>query len=273
LGVTWNIGEENGPTDWSPIGQTDAQKKEMVNFMKQTNPYPSIVVVHTHSDDEHQDKYLIPMLGFENLDGPSMQIGNPLRVHERIKQWVEESENLGKRWLVNLDEIGEHWKGVMPDSYDFNHDTIRQNCLWGSLLAGGAGVEWYFGYRYPHTDLTCEDFRSRDNWWKQSTIATEFMLQFPLDQMKGNDELLNIEGSYCLAKTDELYVVYLPAGIKNLKINLQSDESYSVKWFNPREGGELQVGDVAIVSGNGLQFSGNPPEAPNKDWIILFQKT
>jgi hypothetical protein len=47
--------------------------------------------------------------------------------------------------------------------------------LWGALMAGATGVEWYFGYRYPHNDLNLEDFRSRENWWKQSTIATQFM--------------------------------------------------------------------------------------------------
>lgn len=272
LGVTWNIGEENGPAGFSPIGQTDAQKKAMANYLKEVNPYPSIVVLHTHSNDEKQDEYLTPMLGFGNLDGPSMQIGNPLRVHERIRKWVEESENTGKRWLVNLDEIGQHWKGVMPDSYDFDHDTVRQNCLWGTLLAGGAGVEWYFGYRYPHTDLTCEDFRSRDNWWKQSTIATQFIQQFPLEEMKGNDKLVNVESAYCLAKPGELYLIYLPAKTKNTKLLLNDTEACSVHWFNPREGGGLVSGSIEQVSGTGFQNLGNPPGDFEKDRVVVVQK-
>ncbi len=271
LGVTWNIGEENGPIDFSPIGQTDAQKKDMANFLKNTNPYSSIVVVHTHAINEKQDEYLTPMLGFENLDGPSMQIGNPLRVHERIQKWVEESEKSGKCWLVNLDEIGPHWKGVLPDSFDFEHDTIRQNCLWGALLAGGSGVEWYFGYRYPHTDLNCEDFRSRDNWWKQSTIATEFMKQFPLENMIANNNLVNIEGAYCYAKSGELYVVYLPAGTKNPKIRKDDSQNYSVLWFNPREGGEFEKGSIENISGNGITELGNPPNDTDKDWVVVIR--
>ena len=178
--VSWNIGEENGPAEWTPIGQTDKQKKDMMAYLKGINPYPSNVVLHTHSNDEHQDEYLEPMLGFEFLDGPSMQVGNPERVHQRIVKWAKASEEAGKRWIVNLDEIGPAYKGVMPDSHDPEHDTIRQHCLWGTLLAGGGGVEWYMGYRFPHNDLNCEDFRSRTNWWKQSTIATSFMRQFPL---------------------------------------------------------------------------------------------
>ncbi len=271
LAVSWNIGEENGPADWSPIGQTDAQKKDMMNFLKQVNSYPSIVVLHTHSNDSHQDEYLNPMLGFENLDGPSLQIGNPARVHERVKKWVDESEKSGLRWLVNLDEIGPAWKGVMPDSHDAQHDTIRQDCLWGTLLAGGAGVEWYFGYRYPHTDLTLEDFRSRDNWWKQSNIATRFIQQFPLEEMNCNDELVNIKGAYCLEKSGEIFITYLPAGSQNAKINLTGDKTYYIKWFNPREGGEMQAGSVETVQGNGLQNIGNPPTELEKDWVVVGQ--
>ncbi len=271
LAVTWNIGEENGPAGFSPIGQPDQQKKDMINYLKEINPYPSNVVVHTHANDQHQDDYLTPMLGFENLDGPSLQVGNPLRVHERIKKWVDESEKAGKRWLVNLDEIGQHWKGVMPDSFDTNHDTVRQYCLWGTLLAGGAGVEWYFGYRYPQTDLTCENFRSRENWWKQSTIATDFILQFPLEEMISSDDLVNVKGAYCLAKPGEVYVIYLPAGSKDATLKLSGDKAFSVKWFNPRKGVEMQKGSQQSISGTGAQLLGNPPLEIEKDWVVLIQ--
>jgi len=242
-----------------------------MNYLKQVNPYPSNVVLHTHADDGHQDEYLNPMLGFGNLDGPSLQIGNPQKVHERVKKWVGESEKSGLCWLVNLDEIGPHWKGVMPDSHDFEHDTVRNECLWGTLLAGGAGVEWYFGYRYPHTDLTLEDFRSRDNWWKQSTIATQFVKQFPLEEMKTNDELINIKGAYCLEKPDEIVIAYLPAGTQNAKIKLSGDKTFTINWFNPRDGGEMQVGSVATVQGNGFQSVGNPPSGIEKDWVVVVR--
>lgn len=271
LAVTWNIGEENGPADWTPIGQTDAQKKDMMNYLKQINPYTNIVVVHTHADDGKQDEYLNPMLGFENLDGPSMQIGNPARVNDRISKWVTESEKAGKRWLVNLDEIGPHWKGVMPDSFDYNHDTVRNECLWGALLAGAAGVEWYFGYRYPHTDLTCEDFRSRENWWKQSAITTQFMQQFQLEEMQPNNSLVNAKGAFCLEKPGEIVVVYLPAGTQNAKISLPGEKTFSVKWFNPREGGAMQEGTVTTIQGKGSVSIGNPPAELERDWVVVVR--
>ena len=271
LAVSWNIGEENGPASWSPIGQTDRQKKDMAVYFKNTNPYPSIMVLHTHADDEHQDEYLTPMLGYKNLDGASMQIGNVSRVHERILKWVNESKEAGRRWLVNLDEIGPADKGVMPDAFDANHDTIRQECLWGTLMAGGAGVEWYCGYRYPNNDLNMEDFRSRDEWWKQSTIATQFIQQFPLEEMISSDKAINIEGAFCFAKPGELYLIYLPAESQNAKIMLESTKNYSVQWFDPEEGGEMQKGSIESILGNGYQSIGNPPTDSDKDWIVVIQ--
>lgn len=38
--------------------------------------------------------------------------------------------------------------GVLPDSVDLSHDAIRTNVLYANIMAGGAGVEYYFG-KYP----------------------------------------------------------------------------------------------------------------------------
>jgi len=271
LAVSWNLGEENGPAHWTPIGQTDEQKKAMASYIKLINPYPSNVLLHTHADDGHQDEYLSPMLGFAALDGPSLQIGDPAKVHQRVKKWVDESEGAGLRWIVNLDEIGPAWKGAMPDSHDVNHDTIRNHALWGALMAGATGVEWYFGYRFPHNDLNLEDFRSRAKWWKQSTIATQFLSQFPLEEMQSADDLVNSKGAYCLTRPGKIYVVYLPAGAGDSRLRIKSDEPMAVKWFNPREGGDLQEGSVSVLSGRANHKLGNPPSDPKKDWVVVVQ--
>jgi hypothetical protein len=270
LGVTWNLGEENGPHDWTPIGQTDQQKRDMANYIRAIDPWPCNLVLHTHSDDEYQDAYLVPMLGTGTINGPSLQVANPLRVHERILKWVEASGASGERWVVNLDEIGPASKGVMPDSFDSKHDTVRNHCLWGSLMAGGAGVEWYFGYQFPHNDLNCEDFRSRENWWKQSTLATRFMNGFPLEEMSCLDDLVDVPGAYCLAREGELYLVYLPAGSAPARLSLEQSEPLDVKWFDPRSGGAMQQGDVASIRGPGDLLLGLPPSDVDQDWVVVI---
>lgn len=271
LGVTWNLGEENGPHNWTPIGQTHQQKVDMAAYLRGLIPWPANIVLHTHSDDEYQDKYLEPMLGTGTIDGPSMQIANPLRVHERITHWVKASEDVGERWVVCLDEIGPHWQGVMPDADDPDHDTVRNHCLWGSLMAGGAGVEWYFGYRHAHNDLGLEDFRSRKLWWSQSTLATQFMNQFPLEEMSCRDELVDVPGAYCLAREGELYLVYLPAGTSQAKLQLNQSGPLEVAWFNPRRGSELVQGSVSSISSKGWQSLGQAPSDPDLDWVVVIR--
>jgi hypothetical protein len=269
LGVTWNLGEENGPHNWTPIGQTHQQKLDMAAYLRNLVPWPANIVLHTHSDDEYQDKYLKPMLGSGAIDGPSMQIANPTRVHERMRHWVEASREAGKRWVVCLDEIGPHWQGVMPDSDDPDHDTVRNHCLWGSLMAGGAGVEWYFGYRHAHNDLGLEDFRSRELWWKQSTLATRFLNQFPLEDLSCRDDLVDVPGAYCLAEEGRLYLVYLPAGSVQAALQLDGSVPMQVRWFNPRTGGDMEQGRVRSIQGRGQQMLGAPPGDQELEWVVV----
>ena len=73
------------------------------------------------------------------------------------------------------DEPGDAQHALRPDNDAGNsHDDGRKNALWGTLMAGGWGNEWYFGYAHAHSDLTLEDFRSRDAWWDYARYALEF---------------------------------------------------------------------------------------------------
>ncbi|MBC8004709.1 MAG: DUF5060 domain-containing protein, partial [Verrucomicrobia bacterium] len=269
LAVTWNMGEENGPAEWTPVGQTTQMRKDMATYLKSVNPYPNFVVVHTHSDNKNQDPVLNPLLGFEALDGPSMQIGDVRNIHERILHFIDESAKTNKPWVVNMDEIGESWKGVMPDEFDSAHDTVRHFALWGSLMAGAAGAEWYFGYRYPNNDLMCEDFRSRELWWKQTKIAHDFFhAHLPFAGMKATKELGTPTEAYCFTKPGEAYVLYLPKG--GAPQILLPEGKYSIQWFNPRQGGPLVDGKVKTITGGVKVDLGMPPSEENKDWVVLI---
>lgn len=269
LAVTWNMGEENGPASWTPVGQSDQMRKDMANYLKSVNPYSNFVVVHTHSDNKHQYPILNPLLGFESLDGPSMQIGNVKDINNRVVHFISESAKTSKPWVIMLDEIGQAWKGVMPDSFDQAHDTVRHHALWGSLMAGAAGAEWYFGYRYPHNDLMCEDFRSRELWWQQTNIATQFFQShLPFSEMTAANDLLSNENAYCLAKSGDTYAVYLPQR-GPCQITLP-EGNFSVRWFNPREGGKLFEGTVKTITGGTNISLGTIPGENEKDWVALI---
>lgn len=273
LGVTWNLGEENGPLSWTPKGQSNKDREDMAKYIKTHDPYKNLVLLHTHANPDAQDLFLNPLLGYEYLDGPSMQTHHPHDVHRLIVKWVDASRKAGKQWVVCQDEIGPAGTGAKPDADDADHDEIRHEVLWGNLMAGGAGVEWYFGYKFAHNDLKCEDWRSRDILWDQTRYALEFFQDnVPFEKMKSADGLTDNPADYVLADNGQTYLVYLPE-VKETKLNLFNDTSkYSVKWFNPKIGGKLQKGSLKYIKG-GAQVSIGLPPSKSGDWVALIKRT
>jgi hypothetical protein len=140
-------------------------------------------------------------------------------------------------------------------------------------MAGGGGVEWYFGYKFPNNDLNCEDFRSRDHLWDLTRIALEFFQNYlPYSEMSPNDALTSATDDYCLAKPGEYYAIYLPrSGTTGLDLGLSNGE-LEIKWYNPRTGGALQNGTVATIKGPGVKEIGLPPSDAGMDWVVLAAK-
>jgi hypothetical protein len=207
--------------------------------------------------------------------------------HQQTLKWVRASAAAGRPWVVCNDEQNPASLGVPPDpgyqgyagkdkagkdiGYDL-HD-IRKNTLWGTFLAGGAGVEYYFGYQLPENDLQLEDFRSRDRSWDYCRIALEFFARekFPLGQMTNADELVGNEkhdnSVYCLAQAGRLYLVYLPQG-GTAQLDLAgANGDFAVAWFNPREGGVLKPGNKAR---GGAKIALAAPTAD--DWLAVVRR-
>ncbi len=260
LALVWNIGEENT--------NTDAQRKAFADHLRLLDPYDNPIVVHTYPGQ--YDAVYTPLLGHASYEGPSLQMGSPASTHAETVKWVQRSAQNGRPWFVSLDEIGPANDGVVPDANDFNHDGPRKNALWGNLMGGGAGCEWYFGYSYAHSDLTCEDWRSRDNMWNLTRHALDFFRQhLPFQDMTPNDGLVST--GWCLNKGGEVYAVYLPnGGTANLSVGTGT---YSVRWYDPRSGGGLQTGSVASISGPGSPSLGSAPNNTSKDWAVLVKLT
>jgi len=260
LALVWNLGEENT--------NTTAQRKAFCRYIKGLDPYDHPIVMHTFPGK--YDECYTPLLGFEYFDGPSLQTND---THNQTVKWIDQSGAAGRQWFVCLDEIGPAHTGVKPDKDDYWHDEVRKKHLWGNLMAGGAGVEWYFGYKFAHNDLNCEDWRSRDHLWDLTRYALEFFHQhLPFTEMSHHDELTSAKDDYCFAKPGEIYAIYLPSG-GTTKLDLgEGSTTFSVRWYNPRVGGKLRPGTVATISGPAAIDIGKPPEQADKDWVALIQR-
>ena len=277
LALNWNLGEENT--------QSPDEQRAMAQYIADVDAYDHLIVVHTFPRD--QDRVYPPLLGQQSaLGGASLQ--NPWSTaHARTLHWRTESAKAGRPWVVCNDEQNPASLGVPPDPgykgfdgkavegdrrYDL-HD-IRKATLWGTLLAGGAGVEYYFGYRLPENDLVCEDFRSRDQSWDYCRIALEFFrAQNPFWEMHNADELVgnprHDNSRYCFAKPGEVYLVYLPSGgATELQLDARNaTQTYSVQWFNPRTGGALQPGPNL-----GAGETGKLVAPSNDDWLAWVKR-
>ena len=268
LALNWNLGEENT--------QSTAQQQAMAQYFWDNDPYRHNIVIHTYPNQQAQ--VYGPLSGDGSaLTGASLQMGSATfgDVHGNVLQLVTGSAAAGKKWIVAADEPGDAQHALRPDNDAGNsHEDGRKNGLWGTLMAGGAGNEWYFGYGHAHSDLTCEDFRSRDNWWDYCRYALEFFTNndVPFWNMATDNSLSSAADDYCFAEQGATYVVYLKnGGTTNLDLSA-ANGTFSVQWYDPRNGGSLQTGSVTQVDGGGARSLGTPPSASTSDWAILVRK-
>lgn len=272
LALNWNLGEENT--------QTTAQQAAMAAYLANHDPYSHHIALHTFPDK--QDDIYTPLLGKQSaLTGLSLQ-NSWDRVFERTLQWVRQSGEAGRPWVVANDEQNPPKIGVPADpgyageetsGAEYTINDVRKQTLWGNLMAGGAGVEYYFGCSTPENDLLGEDYRSRDRSWEFGRIAIAFFQDnhIPFWEMSSHNELLERGKGWCLALPGECYVIYLPdGGTADLDLG-NTERTYGINWYNPRAGNGLLTGTVETIKGAGVQNLGEILCEPGEDWVILVR--
>lgn len=282
LALNWNLGEENT--------QTTAQQRAMIDFIAQNDPYDHNIVVHTYPN--WQARVYEPLLGDRSkLTGVSLQNDRLETTHSQTIHWIRESTAAGKPWVVAFDESGSAAHAQCPDlgyngfdghdrkgNFVYTEHKVRQLTLWAHLMAGGSGNEYYFGYQFDQNDILCEDWRSRDRSWDYCRYAIQFFHEnsIPFWEMTNKDELVgNPEhgnSCYCLAKPDEIYLVYLPDGGSRQLDLTDASGVYELHWFNPQRGGELIRSTVTELVGGGNRSLGDPPSDPQQDWLVMVRK-
>eukprot|EP00903_Cladosiphon_okamuranus_P004255 g4253.t1 len=229
---------------------------------------------------------------FERFDVSKLdqwEVDERTRVNHEIAEWRRLSREADNEWLITMDEIGKWHTGAQLDSEDPNHDTLRQHALWGAILGGAAGVEWYFGAHSAANDLSSEDWRLRDRLWNITRLALEFFEDRPFWTYSPCNELIDSEytgsihswNGYCAGHADQEYVIYLPADATPVFDASELNGAYRIQWFDPvnaSQGGELQQGSIVSIEGGEdresrtIQSLGEPPENASQDWVILLSR-
>jgi hypothetical protein len=259
--LIWNQGEENNTSD--------PDRKDIAAYIRSLDPYAHPITVH--SKNNKAPDFYNGLLGSPYFEASSIQ-GQMENYNNDAIILRQRTAEAGRKWAIFGDEQSSANVGVLPDAEDPHHDIPRTQALWGNLMGGGSGTEWYFGYEHAHMDLNCEDWRSRDLMWDQTRYALEFFhSHLPFWRMEPKNELASGgNNARVLATPGEVYAVYLPAG-GTASLNLAAGD-YTVQWYNPRAGGSLQEGAVKTLSGPGAKSLGRAPSDPQKDWVVLVRK-
>ncbi len=279
LALTWDLGEENGWDDEKGeevgLGNSHEQRLAFSQYIRDLDPYDHPIKVHEISIVE-----IYPQLaGHPAFEGPTLQ--RHLHYNQVVREHLELSRETGRPWLVSMDEpLG--WEfGLRPDADDPTRDHARKDVLWGTLMAGGSGVSWYFGWQNnaPTSDLSSEDLRVRERMWQQTRVAHAFFTRhLPFARMQAANHLVEAaqdddeEEAYVLTDFQFTYAVYLKnGGAPRLNLaNLQG--TFDVRWYDPRTGGALQIGEIDQVQGGSVVNLGSPPHQTDQDWAVLVQK-
>ena len=269
LALNWNIGEENGKwmkneiTPW----QTTTQRLACAQYFYDNDPYHHHVVIHN-------GQQFYDLLGPESkYTGLSIQTNRTdfANVHKAVLRWRNLAKAAKKVWANAVDEPGDHRYSLVPDKINAEHNNARQNALWGALMAGAWGIEWYFGYENEHSDLTCEDWRSRDKMWDQCRYALNFFMdnEIPYWEMEPKDNLSEND-DFLLVKEEDEFIIYQKMGSKQPTILADLSGAYSIRWFNPRTG-EFAGKELKAKAKGSLTIS-EPPKDAQKDWVVWIQK-
>jgi hypothetical protein len=220
LALNWNLGEETM--------MLAEQHREWVKYLSETDPYKHHRVVHTAPRFEFQTEVYDSLIGNQSeLTGASVQT-HIRHLHAHILHWINISNESGKQWAVANDEQGPPFWANPTDNFDvwaeeIPEDTItihdmRKYALWASFMAGGWGIEYYFGVYHVNNDLVAEDWSSREKTWTYARHALDFFRDnsIPVQEMQNHNKLIGNESNdnskFCFAKRGELYLIYLPDG-------------------------------------------------------------
>lgn len=262
--LQWNIGEENT--------NTTQQQMAFAAYIRELDPYEHPIAVHSFynlqtelsggTPDVYYDKLLAAKS--PNFEAVSIQ-GNSVNYNRWAIDLRKHSRQAGRKWVIYGDEQGPAVNANLD-----NVGLIARQGAWGNLMGGGAGVAWYFGYQGDFGDLQQEDFTLIAPLWERTRRAFAFFRKYlPFWQMSPANSLVG-GGVQVLAQKHKVYALYFPNGVQGnpnaLNLGAVGGRTYAVTWYDPINGGSLQAGSVAQISGVGEQSIGLPPYEPTREW-------
>lgn len=267
LGVTWNVGEENGWADYSgddgvKKANTTEQRKQFADYIRALTYYDDHIVVHNGPSEDYHifERPGDNLLGHPSYTGPSLQ-GDFLAatVHRDVLKFRRLSAESGHKWVVTMDE-----PYITPAKGTV--DQWRKDNVWAMFMAGGAGIELYIG---EGRDVTEQSLREYEPYYETTATALRFFNEHvPFWDVEPDDNF--VANAWTLKQDGAFYLFYFKDG-GTATVELPEGE-YGITWFDPRTG-ELHDGSVIRISGGASQALGTPPHNPQQDWVCMVRIT
>ena len=266
-GLEWDLGEEN---DYGP-----ARRIAFASYIKEVDPYDHPVTTHTHGNKYNE--FYEPLLGNDDFDMTAFQGGDSdMSMANLIVEWRKRSAESGVPLAVSFDEPQKIENDATDDKDGYAHG--RRNKMWPAYISGAAGFEWYVqedggGHGLDHR---LDDFREMKMGLNAAGHAIQFLGMLPLLDMSPNHALAGkaaLGNTYVLTKPGEIYAVYNDRSGAGLQLDLTGVAGeYQVRWFNPRQGGDLLSGTVTTVRGGQVVDLGSAPSELGQEWACLVVK-
>ena len=256
--ITWDLGDDLDQY------RDDRWTRAMGTRIKEWDPYGHLATSHP-VDNVHQDR-TSDWFDFTSFQEWSRE-QHAFMLAERNKQ-----EHLGRIIPQTNEEYGyeDHYplwaKGLGSDSAD-----VLRRTAWEIVMAGGyqtAGETARRGTNIlPDSGGGWMNGRGDDTMtmFRGYAHMVDFFTMFEWWKTEPHDELVN-NGNYCLAKTGEIYVVYLPRG-GNVTVRIQPGQ-YVAAWWNPTTGEKTDLPFITVTA----PLWSSPPATGGSDWALLLQK-
>lgn len=285
LAVTWNIGEENG---WAESGDekhrkanTTEQRKLFSNHLKKVTYYPEHIVVHNGPDEDYHifEKENDNILGHKSFTGFSLQ-GDLLskRVYGDVLKFTQLSAQSDHSLVITMDEP------YMHKIADEKHvDVWRKENVWATLMAGGAGIEYYLG---NGTDLTEQNLRPHEAFYKTMATAIKFFHQHVPFWTLTPDENF-VDNAWTLKNEGEFYLLYFkndPQTIDDKKLPRRvlpkldiaeltlPEGNYLMQWYSPKHDFYNEEKAIQVNANQKVKLT-LPTKHTLDDWAVVIKKS
>jgi hypothetical protein len=276
LALSWHLG---------PAGPTSESR---ANDLRSIDAYQHTIVVDSTTTE--RDLPTRNLLGVDTVDSvvvptPTRSLALTNTVVRDVTTWRDLSRARKHHWIVHTQHAYTPSASLPPqvrlrddDEYVQN---IRRNVVWGNLLAGGAGVE--YGLREAIAVNGADMLVDLERIWLYTRLALDFLQnltpRIPFWYMVNENFRVasSTAGALCLAQPrGDVMVLYFPKG-GTARVHLPKGDdgtSYTIQWYDPRVGGELQTGSIASVQtvASTKVSLGTAPSVPHQDWVVLLRR-